>query len=108
MYFHVAKSRGSDVLKEVLGNSDGGILGVDRWGAYSKYHKGRLQLCWEHLKRDFKKIYELGCKIESNEAIIFAEIMKIHNILHLFRKPITSLRDNFFFRVFTNFLVSTT
>ena len=76
MYFHVAKSRGSDVLKEVLGNSYDGILGVDRWGAYSKYHKGRLQLCWEHLKRDFKKIYELGCKIESNEAIIFAETMQ--------------------------------
>lgn len=76
IYFHVANSRGSVVLKDVFGNSYDGILGVDRWGAYSKYHKGRLQLCWEHLKRDFNKIYELGCKIDSEEAIIFAENMQ--------------------------------
>jgi transposase len=76
IYFYAAKSRGSIVLKEVLGNSYDGILGVDRWGAYSKYHKGRLQLCWEHLKRDFNKIYELGCKIDEHEAIIFAETMQ--------------------------------
>ena len=76
IYFHVAKSRSSVVLEEVFGPSYDGILGVDRWGAYSKYHKGRLQLCWEHLKRDFENIYILGCKIGSQKAIIFAETLQ--------------------------------
>ena len=76
IYFKVANSRSSDVLKEILGKSYNGILCVDRWGAYSKYHKGRLQLCWEHLKRDFQKIYDLGCKINKQEAIVFAETMQ--------------------------------
>lgn len=76
IYFYVAKSRGSIVLKDIIGSTYSGILGVDRWGAYSKYHKGKMQLCWEHLKRDFNKIYDIGCKIDSNEAVIFAETMQ--------------------------------
>ena len=76
IYFHVAKSRGSVVLYEIFGDSYDGILCVDRWGAYSKYHDGLLQLCWEHLKRDFNKIYELGYKILSEEAMVFAQTME--------------------------------
>ena len=52
-YFHVAKSRGSVVLKETIGDVFDGILCVDRWGACTKYHKGLIQFCWAHLKRDF-------------------------------------------------------
>jgi len=52
VYFHIDASRGSAVLKTVLGDIYKGILCVDRWGAYTKYHKGLIQLCWAHLKRD--------------------------------------------------------
>ncbi|MBC8181007.1 transposase [candidate division KSB1 bacterium] len=38
-YFQVAKSRGSVVLKETIGDVFDGVLCVDRWGAYTKYHK---------------------------------------------------------------------
>lgn len=76
IYFHVAVSRGSIVLKEVLGERYEGILGVDRWGAYTKYHKGKLQICWEHLKRNFRGVKEIGQKTESSEAVEFAERME--------------------------------
>lgn len=76
IYFHVAKSRGSEVLKNVLGESYSGILCVDRWGAYTKYHKGIIQFCWAHLKRDFLGILKLGRKLQSTEAILFAKTME--------------------------------
>lgn len=76
MYFHVAKSRSSMVLKEILGEIYKGILCVDRWGAYTKYHKGKLQICWAHLKRDFEGIKKTGEKIECVEVIAFAKKME--------------------------------
>jgi hypothetical protein len=76
IYFHIAKSRGSEVLKQVLGEVYEGILGVDRWGAYTKYHKGLMQLCWEHLKRDFQGILDIGKKVGSKEAQSFARRME--------------------------------
>ena len=76
VYFHIACSRGSDVLKTVLGEIYQGILGVDRWGAYTKYHKGLLQLCWAHLKRDIRGIKEMGKKVSSKQACTFARRME--------------------------------
>jgi transposase len=46
IYFKVAKTRSSRVLVDVLGKVYKGILCVDRWGAYTKYHKGLFQICW--------------------------------------------------------------
>ena len=76
MYFHVAKSRASVVLKEIFGEIYRGIFCVDRWGAYSKYHKGKLQICWAHLKRNFTGIRKLGEKTERGETIAFADKME--------------------------------
>ncbi len=75
-YFHVAKSRGSQVLKQVLGGVYNGILCVDRWGAYTKYHKGIIQFCWAHLKRDFLGIIKVGSSLQSTEAILFGKTME--------------------------------
>ncbi len=76
IYFQVAKSRSSKVLEDVLGKVYKGILCVDRWGAYTKYHKGLFQICWAHLKRDFLGILKIGQATESEEAILFAETME--------------------------------
>jgi len=76
IYFHVAKSRGSVVLKEILGEVYHGILCVDRWGAYTKYHKGKLQICWAHLKRNFEGIKKLGEKLACTEIVAFATEME--------------------------------
>jgi hypothetical protein len=76
IYFHVAPSRGSQVLKDVLGETYDGILCVDRWGAYTKYHKGIIQFCWAHLKRDFWGILTIGRKLKSIDEILFAKTME--------------------------------
>jgi len=76
IYFQVAKSRGSVVLKEILGEVYHGILCVDRWGAYTKYHKGILQICWAHLKRNFEGLKRFGERIENTDVIAFAVEME--------------------------------
>lgn len=76
IYFQVAKSRGSKVLVDVLGKVYKGILCVDRWGAYTKYHKGLFQICWAHLKRDFRGILKFGQATGSQDALLFAETME--------------------------------
>jgi len=76
IYFQVAKSRSSKVLVDVLGKVYKGILCVDRWGAYTKYHKGLFQICWAHLKRDFLGILKIGQATQSDEAILFTQTME--------------------------------
>ena len=76
IYFQVAKSRSSKVLVDVLGKVYKGILCVDRWGAYTKYHKGLFQICWAHLKRDFLGVLKTGEATQSDEAISFAQTME--------------------------------
>jgi hypothetical protein len=76
IYFQVAKSRSSRVLEDVLGKVYEGILCVDRWGAYTKYHKGLFQICWAHLKRDFLGILKIGEAAQSEDAIVFAQKME--------------------------------
>jgi len=76
IYFQVAKSRSSKVLVDVLGKVYQGILCVDRWGAYTKYHKGLFQICWAHLKRDFLGILKVGEATQSDDAIAFAKTME--------------------------------
>jgi hypothetical protein len=76
IYFHVALSRGSKVLVDILGEFYQGILCVDRWGAYTKYHKGLFQICWAHLKRDFLGILKIGQATQSEDALAFAQKME--------------------------------
>jgi len=76
IYFHISKSRGSPVLVELLGEVYAGILCVDRWGAYTKYHKDQMQICWAHLKRNFEGVLKIGKEVKSNDAIEFAETMQ--------------------------------
>ena len=76
IYFQVAKTRSSKVLVDVLGMVYKGILCVDRYGAYTKYHKGLFQICWAHLKRDFFGILKVGEATQSDDAIAFAKTME--------------------------------
>lgn len=49
-------SRGQKAARQLLG-SFRGILNSDRWNGYL-FYKGLRQICWAHLKRDFKAISE--------------------------------------------------
>ena len=50
--FTIAKTRGSEVLIQLLGAVFKGILCSDRFSGYLKYHRGQAQFCWAHLKRN--------------------------------------------------------
>lgn len=50
--FTIAKTRGSELLIRLLGAVFEGILCSDRFSGYLKYHQGKAQFCWAHLKRN--------------------------------------------------------
>ena len=59
--FHINASRGSQVLKTVLGDAFGGIIGCDYYGAYRKYIResnGLAQYCMAHLVREVRFLAE--------------------------------------------------
>ena len=73
VFFHIADSRGSKVLKKVLGPVFNGVIGSDDHSAYRAYHKnGKRQLCWAHLIRKFKALKE---NRGSPDAYIFSKNM---------------------------------
>jgi transposase len=61
--FMIHANRSQEAARKLLG-SFSGILNSDRWNGYNMYNHIR-QICWAHLKRDFKSISEakgqLGC-----------------------------------------------
>jgi transposase len=58
--FLVLATRGAHGVKQLLGETFMGIVGSDRWSAYTWLAPQRRQLCWAHLKRDFQKLVERG------------------------------------------------
>lgn len=59
--FHIDPSRGSDVLKRILTETFGGIVGSDYFSAYHKYMADcgvLVQFCWAHLIRDIRFLAE--------------------------------------------------
>jgi transposase len=60
VFYRIAASRGSDVLRTVLGESFPGILGSDRLPAYLKYVAGQRQFCWAHVTRNLLSALDLA------------------------------------------------
>jgi hypothetical protein len=57
-FFCVMLSRSTAAAKSLLGESFSGILNSDRYNAYNWLDVAQRQLCWAHLKREFRKISE--------------------------------------------------
>ncbi len=73
--FHIDKSRGSEVLIEVLGTEFNGVLGCDYFSAYRKYMRKfnvLVQFCMAHLIRDVKFLLTLP----SQEDQAYAERLR--------------------------------
>ena len=58
--FLIRASRGSKVVCELLGQTSKGVVGSDRWSAYSFLPLRRRQVCWGHLKREFQAFEDRG------------------------------------------------
>jgi transposase len=72
VFFHVAASRGSKVLKGILGDEYQGVLCSDMYSAYKKFHHGVRQFCWAHVIRGIKGIKH-SCR--SPDAVRFSKWM---------------------------------
>jgi transposase len=74
-YFRVHARRGLDGLRAVLGDEPVGVVGSDRWAAYHRLAVRNRQLCWAHLKRDFRAMVDRGgpARAVGNELLCFVE-----------------------------------
>ena len=57
-YYEYHHSRGSEVVKQLLGETFEGVLGSDFFASYNS-HQGEHQRCWVHLLRDGHDLKEL-------------------------------------------------
>ena len=87
VFFAIAANRSSKVLIHLLGTVFPGILCSDRFGAYFKYHTGRAQLCWAHLKRDLLGILEFARTTEAERFArnALALTARLFRLWHRFR-----------------------
>ena len=56
--FSIRRTRSRSVVTELLGAEFGGIIGSDRYSAYSHLDDHLHQFCWAHLLRDFQAMIE--------------------------------------------------
>jgi transposase len=58
--FLVLATRGAAGAKQVLGEAYAGLVGSDRWSAYTWLRPERRRVCWAHLIRDFESFVAWG------------------------------------------------
>src|SRR5499427_2214376 len=85
--YTLAATRGSQVLRDLLGKVFGGILCSDRFSAYLKYHSGKAQFCWAHLKRNLLGIVEFtkSSAVERFCRDALAQHARLFRLWHKFR-----------------------
>jgi hypothetical protein len=85
--YTVAATRGSQVLIRLLGAVFQGILCSDRFSAYLKYHQGKAQFCWAHLKRNLLGMLELTKRSEVERFCrdALAQHARLFRLWHKFR-----------------------
>ncbi len=83
--FLVRTNRAAKSAQALLGASFGGILITDRWASYNWVEGARRQLCWSHLKRDFKSFLDYGPEAKRVGERLLAERRKLFRLWHKVR-----------------------
>jgi transposase len=87
VFYMIATSRGSDVLRRVLGAAFGGVLGSDRLPTYLAYPATRRQFCWSHFRRNLLSAQELATSAAAHrfcrEALVLQR--RLFRLWHRFR-----------------------
>jgi len=83
-FFRIDKSRSSKVLKEILGETYGGTIVSDFFGAYIKYANALQQFCLAHLIRDIKFLTTLPDK--RDQAFGDALLMQFRKLFHFWHQ----------------------
>lgn len=103
--FRIDKSRGSQVLLEVLGEEFNGVLGCDYFSAYRKYMTDfniTVQFCIAHLIRDIKFLTGLpDAETRTYGTRLLAAVKAMFTVIHrreetdpaAFRRALAQARD---------------
>lgn len=87
VFYTIATSRGSDVLRRLLGATFAGVLGSDRLPTYIKYAAGQQQFCWAHFTRNLLSAQELAQTVAAKrfcrEALALQK--RLFRLWHRFR-----------------------
>ena len=78
--FLVHRRRSKQAARELLGASFSGILICDRWASYNWIDAVRRQMCWSHLKRDFKSFLDYGPAAKLLGERLLAERKKLFRL----------------------------
>src|SRR5207247_8482435 len=81
--FRIDRSRGGAVVDALLGADFAGVVGSDRWSAYSRFPAERRAVCWAHLKRDFQGLTDRGGEAESIGRWGLAEIERLFTLWYV-------------------------
>ena len=83
--FAIAASRGSRVIKDLLGEDYGGVLGSDRYAGYAWLDVAFRQVCWAHLKRDFQGLVDRGGAAQEVGTAALALVHDLFTAWHQYR-----------------------
>lgn len=85
-FFHIDSARSSDVLKEFLGETFGGVIGCDYHSAYHKFLSdigANMQFCWAHLIRDVRFLTKFQDRVTRNFGEkLLASIKRLFRVWH--------------------------
>ena len=99
-FFHIARSRGSRVLVEVIGKTYGGTIVSDFFSAYVKYANGLQQFCLAHLVRDIKFLTTLPAGTDKRFGRrLLIEFKRLFHFWHLRDKIPKERFDRIMFRI---------
>jgi transposase len=92
VFYKIAESRGTDVLRQLLGETFAGILGSDRLQSYLSYAVARRQFCWAHVIRNVLSAQELA-KTASGQRFCrdaLALTRRLFRLWHRFRGDVAT------------------
>jgi transposase len=101
--FTIARSRGGEVAKDLLGGDFVGITVSDRWSGYDWLDTDLRQLCWAHLQRAFEGWVERDAGAAKVGCALLKQVRKLFHIHHqkqwgkvsyeVYRPGMTAIQD---------------
>jgi len=88
--FTITASRGSPVIKGLLGEDYDGVLGSDRYAGYAWLDDAFRQVCWAHLKRDFQGLVDRG---GGAQTVGTAALVLVHDLFAVWHQYRTGVLD---------------
>ena len=83
--FTIAASRGSRVIKALLGEDYPGVVGSDRYSGYAWLNDSCRQVCWAHLTRDFAGLVDRGGAAKAVGTAALGLVRDLFAVWHRFR-----------------------